>query len=236
MATSSSTVARTRQTHNALHPDDAMALRAAALATWAKRNARMIIAISAVTLVVLGGLLVWKYTQAQRRAAAAEALMALRANPVVGTGAGARALEGFIGNYDGTTEADEARLMLAESRMNFGKPQEAVADLTALANSGSPLAAQAAMLLGSAHAQAGDRPAAIRAYQQAADKARLRYQRLEALGQVALQQELAGNYAAAAEAYRKVLADSEPNSQQASVVEMRITEAMAKAPASAEKP
>lgn len=231
MATSSSTVARTRQAHSALHPDDAMALRAAALAAWAKKNARMIIAIAAVALVVVGGLLVWKVTQAQRRAAAAEALMALRANPVVGTAAGARALEGFIGNYGGTMEADEARLMLAESRLNFGKPREAIADLTAMANSGSPLAAQAAMLLGSAHAQAGDRPAAIRAYEQAAEKSRLRYQRFEAQGQVALQHELAGNYTAAVEAYRKVLAESEPNSQQASVVEMRLTEALAKASA-----
>ena len=236
MATSSSTVARSRQPHSALHPDDAMALRAAALSAWAKKNARMIIGISAVALLVVGGLLVWKYTQAQRRAAAAEQLMALRANPAVGTATGSRAVETFISSFDGTTEADEARLMLAESRLNFGKPAEAIADLTEMANSGSPLAAQAAMLLGSAHAQAGDRAAAIRAYQQAADKSRLRYQRFEALGQVALQQELAGNYAAAVEAYRKVLADTPPYSQQATVVEMRITEALAKAGTTAEKP
>jgi predicted negative regulator of RcsB-dependent stress response len=235
MATSSSTVARSRQ-HSALHPDDAMALRAAALAAWAKNNVRMIIGISAVALLVVGGLLVWKYSQAQRRAAAAEQLMALRANPAVGTATGARAVETFISSFDGTTEADEARLMLAESRLNFGKPREAIADLTKLANSNSTLAPQAAMLLGSAHAQAGDGAAAIRAYQLAADKSRLRYQRFEALGQVALQQELAGNYAAAVEAYRKVLADTPPNSQQATVVEMRITEALAKAATAAEKP
>jgi predicted negative regulator of RcsB-dependent stress response len=231
MATSSSTVARSRQAHSALHPDDAMALRAAALSAWAKKNARIIIGISAVALLVVGGLLVWKYTQAQRRAAAAEQLMALRANPAVNTGTGARALESFISNYDGTSEADEARLMLASSRLNFGKPREAVADLTRLANSGSPLAAQAAMLLGSANVQAGDSPAAIRAYQQAADKARLRYQRIEALGQVALLHEAAGNHTAAVEAYRKVLAELEPNTQPATMMEMRITEALARAAA-----
>jgi predicted negative regulator of RcsB-dependent stress response len=231
MATSSSTVARSRQTHSALHPDDAMALRAAALAAWAKKNARMIIGIAAVALVVVGGLLVWKYTQAQRRAAAAEALMSLRANPTVTTAAGSRQLEGFIRNYDGTTEADEARLMLAESRLNAGNPRAAVAELTELANSGSPLAAQAAMMLGSAQAQAGDRAAAIRAYELAAKKSELRYQRFEALGQAALQHELAGNYTAAVEAYRRVLAESEPNTQQATVVEMRITEALARAAA-----
>lgn len=229
MASSSSTVARSRQSHSALHPDDAMALRAAALSAWAKRNARMVISIAAVALVVVGGLLVWKYSQAQRRAAAAEALLALRANPATETAAGAGQLQNFISTYDGTQEADEARLMLAESRLNAGNARAAIADLTRLANGGSPLAAQAAMMLGSAHAQAGDRAAAIRAYEQAAEKSRLRYQRFEALGQAALQHELGGNYQAAAEAYRKVLAETEPNTQQATIVEMRITEALARA-------
>jgi predicted negative regulator of RcsB-dependent stress response len=229
MASSSSTVARTRQTSSALHPDDAMALRAAALAAWAKRNARMIIGISAVTILVLGGLLVWKYTQAQRRAEAAESLLALRANPTVVTAAGSRQLEGFIQKYDGTMEADEARLMLAESRMNAGNPKAAVSELTRLAGSGSPLAAQAGMMLGSAHAQAGDGAAAIRAYEQAGEKTRLRYQRFEALGQAALQHEVAGNHKAAADIYRRLLGEAEPNSQQATIVEMRMTEALARA-------
>jgi predicted negative regulator of RcsB-dependent stress response len=229
MASSSSTVARTRQTSSALHPDDAMALRAAALAAWAKRNARMIIGISAVAVLVVGGLIVWKYSQSQRRAQAAQELLALRANPTVVTAAGSRQLEGFIQKYDGTTEADEARLMLAESRLNAGNPKAAVSELTRLAGSGSPLAAQAGMMLGSAHAQAGDGAAAIRAYERAGEKTRLRYQRFEALGQAALQHEVVGNHKAAADIYRRLLAEAEPNSQQATIVEMRMTEALAKA-------
>ncbi|HEX6039145.1 tetratricopeptide repeat protein [Longimicrobium sp.] len=228
MASSSSTVARSRASH-ALHPDDAMALRAAALSAWARRNARMIIAISVVAIVVVGGLLVWKATQARRNAAAAEALLALRANPAIATAAGAAQLDNFIKNHDGTVEADEARLMRAETQLNAGNPRPAIASLNELANSRSPLAAQAAMMLGSAHAQMGDRNAAIKAYELAADKGELRYQKFEALGQAALQYELAGNYKGAAEAYRKVLAETEPLSQQAAVVEMRITEALARA-------
>jgi predicted negative regulator of RcsB-dependent stress response len=231
MASSSSTVARSRQTSSALHPDDAMALRAAALATWAKRNARMIIGLSAVALVVIGGLVVWKYSQAQRRAAAAEALLALRANPTLTTAAGTRELEGFIQNYDGTTEADEGRLMLAEARLNAGNPRAAITELTALAGGSSSLAAQAGMMLGSAHAQAGDRAAAIRAYEAAAGKTRLRYQRFEALGQAALQHEAGGNFAGAAEIYRRLLGEAEANSQQAGELEMRLTEALARSTA-----
>jgi len=227
---SSSTAARSRQ-HNSLHPDDAMALRAAAFAAWARRNTRLIIAVTAVAVVLVGGLLVWKYRQGQRRAAAAEGLLALRANPTVTTAAGVAQMEQFVRRYDGTLEADEARLMLAEARLNAGNPRAAISELASLAGSGSPLAAQGGMMLGSAHAQAGDRPAAIRAYQQAAEKTDVKYQRIEALGQAALQQELAGDYQAAVETYRRVLAETEPNSQQAGEVEMRMTEAMAKAAA-----
>jgi predicted negative regulator of RcsB-dependent stress response len=229
MASSSSTVARSRQLHSSLDPDDAMAMRAAALSAWAKRNARLIIAISAVAVVLVGGLIVWKYNQSQRRAAAAEALLALRANPTLVTAAGGAQLQGFITRYNGTVEADEARLMLAEQRLNAGNPRAAITELQRVAGSGSPLATQAGMMLGSAYAQAGDRPAAIRAYEEAADKAKLKYQRFEALGQAALQHEVAGNYKAAVDTYRRVLAETEANSGQATVVEMRITEALAKA-------
>lgn len=228
MASSSSTTARSR-TSSALHPDDAMALRAAAFASWARRNARVVIGVSVVAVLVVGGLLVWKYSQGQRRAAAAEALMALRSNPSLTTAAGSAQVEAFVRRYDGTIEADEARLMLAQMRLDAGNPRAAVSGLTGLASGGSPLAAQASMMLGSAHAQLGDRPAAIRAYEQAAEKSDLRYQRFEALGQAALQHELAGDYTAAVEAYRRVLADTEANTPQAGVVEMRITEALAKA-------
>lgn len=229
MASSSSTVARTRPANSTLHPDDAMALRAAALSAWARRNARMIIGLSALAVLVVGGLVVWGYMKSQREARAAEELMALRQNPAVATAAGSRELETFIQQYDGTTEADEARLMLAELRMNGGNPRAAVTELTRLAGSGSSLAAQAGMMLGSAQAQAGDRPAAIRAYEQAAEKSNLRYQRFEALGQAALQHEVGGNYAGAAEIYRRLLADADPNSEQRTIVEMRMTEALARA-------
>lgn len=231
MASSSSTVSRTRPASSALHPDDAMALRAAALSAWAKRNARIIIGLSVLAVLVVGGLVVWNYLKGQREAQAAQELLALRQNPAVATAAGSREVETFIQQYDGTTEADEARLMLAELRMNAGNPRGAISELTELAGSGSTLAPQAGMMLGSAHAQAGDRPAAIRAYEAAAEKSRLRYQRFEALGQAALQHEVGGNYAGAAEIYRRLLAEAEPNSQQATVVEMRMTEALARATA-----
>ncbi|HYR07295.1 MAG TPA: tetratricopeptide repeat protein, partial [Longimicrobium sp.] len=220
--------ARSRQTHGKLDSDDAMALRAAELSAWARRNARMIIGIAAVALVVVGGLVVWKYSQAQRRAVAAERLLGMAANPVLVSAAGMRELEAFIRQYDGTPEADEARLMLAQAQLDQRQTAQAIAQLRAVADGGSKLAPQAAMMLGSAHAQAGDRNAAIRAYTQAAERSRMKYQKFEALGQAALQHEAGNNYKAAADIYRGLLAESEKGSQQATIIEMRLTEALAK--------
>ncbi|HEX6370064.1 MAG TPA: tetratricopeptide repeat protein [Longimicrobium sp.] len=224
----SSTVARSRLPHSKLDSDDALALRAAELSAWARRNVRMIIGIAAVALVVVGGLLVWKYTQAQKRAAAGERLLAMSANPALLTAAGTRELETFIRQYDGTPEADEARMMLAQSLLDQRQPARAIPHLREVADGGSTLAAQAAMMLGSTHAQAGDRAAAIRAYQQAADRAPMKYQKFEALGQAALQHEAGGNHKAAADIYRGLLAESEKGSQQATIIEMRMTEALAR--------
>jgi predicted negative regulator of RcsB-dependent stress response len=224
---SSSTVARSRQPQSALNSDDAMALRAAELAAWARRNARLVIGIASVAVLLVGGVLVWKYTQAQRRAAAAERFMVITANPATQTASGTRELENFIQQYSGTAEADEARILLAQIRLNGGNARQAIAPLTEVAGSRSPLAPQAAMMLGSAHAQAGDRAAAVRAYEQAAERSPLEYQKFEALGQAALQHEQGGNYAAAAEIYQRMLNDAEPNSAQESVIQMRLTEARA---------
>ena len=102
----SSTVARSRLPQSKLDSDDALASRAAALSAWARRNARMVIAIAAVALVVVGGLVVWKYQQSQQRAAAGQRLLELSANPAVLTAAGTRELETYIRQYEGTPEAD----------------------------------------------------------------------------------------------------------------------------------
>ena len=224
----SSTAARTRLSSSKLDSEDAMAVRAAELSAWARRNARMIIGIAAVALVVVGGLLVYKYSQAQKRAAAGERLLALAANPVLLTGAGTRELEQFIRQYDGTPEADEARMMLAQSLLDQRQPRPAMTHLQKVAGGRSRLGVQALMMMGSAQAQAGDRAAAIRSYQQAADRAGMKYQKFEALGQAALQHEAGGNWKAAADIYRGLLTETEKGSQQASVIEMRMTEALAR--------
>lgn len=224
----SSTAARSRQPHSTLDREEALALRAAEMSAWARRNVRAIIAVAVLLLVVVGGLLVYRVNQAQRGAAAAERLLALRQNPATATAAGTRELEAFVQQYGGTREADEARLMLAEARLRAGQPAEAAAALEPVASGRGPLSVQASMMLGSARSEAGDRAAAVAAYERAAERAGAEYQRFEALGQAALLHEGAGDHAAAVAIYERMLADSEEESMQHSVVGMRLAEARAR--------
>ena len=223
MATSAAT--RSRQPQGSLHSEDAIAVRAAELAAWAKRNARMIITAAVIALVLVGGFLYYRVAQTQRQNAAAERFLALRQNLAVTTAAGSRELEQFIQSYDGTLEADEARLLLGQVRLAGGQARQAVTPLQPLAESDSPLAAQAAMLMGAAYAQQNDRPNAIRWYDRAAEAAEPRYLKFEALGQAALMHEQAGNYAAAVTVYERMLAETERGTLQETLVQMRLAEA-----------
>lgn len=226
----SSTVARSRQ-RAALDSEDAMALRAAEIAAWARRNARVIITVSAVVLVAAAGFVFWRVSQAQKEARAAEQFLSLRANPTVATAAGAGQIDQFIKNNDGTVEADEARLLLGEVRLNNGQARQAADGIRPLAEGSSPLAAQGGMLLGAALAQAGDRAGAAKAFEAAAAKARQPYQKVEALGQAALMYEQGNDFAAAAKIYESMLADAEDGSAQQTVLQMRLAEARARAAA-----
>lgn len=225
MATS--TAARSRQPHSALDSEDALSLRAAELAAWAKRNVRLVIGVAAVALVLVTALVLWRMNQSATSAEAAARLLALRQNPATATAAGTSELQAFVQEYGGTREAEEARLMLAEARLRAGEPAQAAAALEPLAGSGSPLAAQAAMMMGSAHAEAGDREAAVAAFERAAEAFEARYQKFEALGQAALMHEQAGDYPAAVAVYERMLADADEDSMQQSVLQMRLTEARA---------
>ena len=225
----SSTVARSRQPQNTVESEDALALRAAELAAWARRNARVIIAVAVVALVLVGGYVFWRMNEARQEARAAAAFLALRDNPSVVTAAGSAQLDAFIRTHEGTVEAAEARLMLAEVRLRENQPQRAVEVLRPLAEGGSPLAAQARMMIGSAHAQAGDHAAAVQAYTQAAEQATLDYQVFEALGQAAIVHEQQGNWQEAAAVYERLLERVDEGSQQESVVQMRLTEARIRA-------
>ncbi|HEU0012296.1 MAG TPA: tetratricopeptide repeat protein [Longimicrobium sp.] len=226
---SSTAAARSRQAHSALNSDDAVAMRAAEVAAWARRNTRTIILAAVLLGAVVLGLIAWKMMEASKRNQAAAAFLTLQQDPTVVTAAGAPKLEAFIRAHGGTLEADEARMMLAEVRLRANQPKQAVQPARQVAEGGGPMAIQGAMLLGDAHFQAGDRAAAIAAYERAAEQADLDMHRYDALSQAAAVHESAGAHAQAAKVYERMLADMEKGSDRRTYIEMRLAEARARA-------
>ncbi|HEX2191048.1 MAG TPA: tetratricopeptide repeat protein, partial [Longimicrobiaceae bacterium] len=211
--------------------DDVVMARAVQLSVWARRNAKIIIIAAVVALVLVGGYLFYRYSQAQTAERAAVAFMQVEQTAASGNATLAtRDLQDFVRRFSGTTEADQARLLLARTHLEAGKPQEAVTVLQQVEEGpGEPLGARAALLLGIAQNQAGNRQAAVDTYLRVADAAELEYLREEALQQAALLRQQAGDHAGAAELFRRLVGMAEEGSFERSVYEMRLAEAEGRA-------
>ncbi|HWK90227.1 MAG TPA: tetratricopeptide repeat protein [Longimicrobium sp.] len=225
----SSSAARARQSKTALNSDDMVAMRTAEAVAWARRNVRTIVVATALLGAAVLGLIIWKVSEANKATRAAGAFLSLQQDPSISTPAGAAKIEAFIRANGGTMEADEARMMLAEVRLRGNQARQAIPPAREVADGGGPLAVQAAMLLGDAHFQAGERAAAVAAYERAAKMARLEMHKFEALNQAAQVHENAGAFGEAARLYERMLQQAEKGSPRATVIEMRLTEARARA-------
>jgi hypothetical protein len=222
----SPSTATRKRTHTALDADDAMAMRAAELAAWAGRNVRTILIVFGVVLAAAVVAFFIRYQNQAKADQAATQWLSVQAAAQQGTG-GVAQLTSFATTYDGTPEADEARLALATMYMDQNQPQRAVNEARRVAEGGGLLAYQGRMLLGAALAAAGQRDQAVAAFTTAASESDLLYQRQEARSEAALVHEQAGNWAAAAQMYRSMLADAKEGSTDRAVVELRIAEAEA---------
>lgn len=224
-----STATRSRKPQAALTSEDAFALRAAELAEWAKRNVRVVIGAAVLVLVLVLGLVWYRLQQAQTAAAASAEFLQIQQTGAATGETPVAQLQQLIARRSGTVEAQEARLMLGQHYIDAGQPQQAVPVLREVSRGGSPLAFSGAMLLGAAQNAAGERDAAIATFLRAADDADLDSQRYRALDEAALVREEAGDFAGAAEAYRRMLDTVEEGSMEESVIRMRLGEAEARA-------
>jgi tetratricopeptide (TPR) repeat protein len=224
-----SAAARSRKPQPNLESEDAIALRAAALGAWAKQNVRLIVAVTVVVAVVVVGVMWWRMEQARVEARAAEEFLTLQQQATAAGEVPVEATQTFIQRRDGTAEANEARLLLAQHQIDAGQPEQAVTLAREVARGRTPLAFSGAMLQGAAEDAAGQHEAAISTYLSAADAARLDAQRYEALHAAALLQEQTGNHAAAAETYRRMLETVEAGGIEEAILRMRAAEAEARA-------
>jgi predicted negative regulator of RcsB-dependent stress response len=232
----SPSVAR-RTSRTPVETDDVVMMRAAELAAWAQKNTQAVI-IAAVLLVgTLGAVIYYRMYSAQRAERAATAFLNLQASLGTDTVAVTRQLDTFASNYDGTSEAAEARILSAQLWLAKGDANKAVAAVRPAAGSGTPVQEQAKMVLASALAAAGKGPEAVATYLDVAKGTKLAYLKQDALEQAAAIREQANDWKGAAELYAQALEATEEGSTDRTLLQLHLSEAQAHAglPVSAPK-
>ncbi len=221
-----------RRVHHsgAADPDDAFIAQLLELTAWAKAHARLL-TIAAVALVlgtVVG--LYYRNHQAQLHMMAETQLAGVRQTVASGNGALAiKDLEEFLARFDGTRAADEARVLLAQSYLAEGRPQQALTAAEPLARSlGTGMGTTAAMLQAAAYEAAGQPDRAEALYLRIAEEARFDYERQDALDAAARIRMEAGDAAGAAELYERLAQLTPDGSPQRGIVELRLAEARAR--------
>ena len=224
----SSSVAR-RELRKAVDPDDAVMMRAAEMAQWARNNARAVLISVVVALAVVGGVLYYRIYQSQRAERAAIQYLSVQATLPEDTTAAIRSLDAFASRFDGTTEAAEARLQVAQLWMDKGQPAKAVEAVRPVAEGSTPVADEGAWILGSAQAQAGRGQQAVDTFVKLAERTKLQYMKHDALTEAAALREQANDWRGAADLYARAAQGMEKGSQDRAVVEMHLAEARARA-------
>ncbi|MBV9110836.1 MAG: tetratricopeptide repeat protein [Gemmatimonadetes bacterium] len=224
----SSSVAR-REVRKAVDADDAVMLRAAEMAEWTRKNARMVVTATAVLVALAAGLLYYRTWKASRADRAALEYFHLKATLASDNGQAVRQLDQFASRFDGTTESAEARIAAAQLQMVDGQPAKALPDLRTAADGSTPVKEQAMSLLASALAQTGKRQEAIDTYLKLADHTKLEYLKQDALTQAAALREQANDWNGAAALYAKAAEGLEKGSQDRAFLELHLAEARANA-------
>jgi predicted negative regulator of RcsB-dependent stress response len=224
----SPSVAR-RTSRTPVESDDVVMMRAAELAAWAQKNTQAVIIGAVVLVLTLGGIIYYRMYSAQRAERASTAFLNLQASLGTDTVAVTRQLETFASNYDGTSEAAEARILSAQLWLGKGDANKAVAAVRPAANSGTPVKEQAKMVLASALAAAGKRAEAIDTYLGVAKGTRLGYLKQDALEQAAALREQANDWKGAAELYTQAVETTEEGTPARTLLQLHLTEAQARA-------
>jgi predicted negative regulator of RcsB-dependent stress response len=224
---SSSVARKAKQT--TIDSDDAVAMRAAEIAAWAQRNIVLVLSVAGVLAVVVAGTLYYQVYKSQRAERASTAYLTMQSTIPADTTAAIRQLGTFASNYDGTSEAAQSRMLIAQLWLAKGQPAKAVEEARKVAEGSSSLRDEGRLLLAGALAASNKREEAISTYLKLADDAKLPYMKQDALSQAAVLREQANDWKGAADLYRRMLDTTEKNSGDRTVVMLHLAEAEAHA-------
>ena len=216
---------------NPAEQEDVFVARTLEVTNWAQRN-RPILTLA---VVVLGlGTAAFVYYGRYRdtlNVTAASQLEELQQRLEMGDAEAVREdLNLYLERFGSTSFADEARLTLGQILATEGDHAGAATVLEPLAGDvDDPLGAQAAVLLAAVSEDMGDAQVAEGLYERLADRARLNFQRTEALIDVARLRRDRGDFAGALAAYDRLLDDMDETDPDRARIEMWRAEAAERA-------
>lgn len=161
-------------------------------------------------LVVAAGLFAWHLSTSRREEeiASRELQGARFAFENQNMPLAASELAKVIANYEGTSAADEAHVLLANVRLQQGQPQQAVNALQDWASgAGQAYRGQAYALLGAAYENMARFKEAAGAYEKASSASRLDFEKAQALSDAGRAWTSAADTAKAIAAYRRIVKD-----------------------------
>jgi len=207
-----------------LDKEDAFVATTLEVSQWARRNRP----IMTLGVVVLGlGIAAFVYYGRYRDTLHTNAAGRLEELQMrVSTGADVQAdLTLYLERFSGTPFADEARLALAQVNAELGEREAAAEVLRPLAGDvEDPLGAQATAMLAAISEDIGDLIVAEELHERLADRARLGFQRREALSHAARLRREQGDAAGALAFYDRLLDEMDEEDPDRGVVEMRRAE------------
>lgn len=214
--------------------DDLLTARAIEFTDWARRHIRLIIGGVVTLAVIVGGLIYYRaYLEAREERAAVEFANVEQTAASGNIPLATRDLQAYVRRYEGTSYGDEAALALAQLHLSQDSAAKAVQVLEGAAGriDDSVVGPQAALLLGAAQQAAGNRDAAIQSYLAVADEAEMKMYQVQGLQNAAILRFEAGDFAGAAELYRRLVEMQEEGTLDRQLYEMRLAEAEARAAA-----
>ncbi|MBW3630444.1 MAG: hypothetical protein KY464_14255, partial [Gemmatimonadetes bacterium] len=144
-----------------------------------------------------------------------------------------RDLQAYVRRYDGTSYGDEAALALAQLYLNQDSAAKAVEVLQGATGriDDSAVGPQSALLLAAAQQAAGKPNDAIQSYLAVGDQAELKMYQVQGLQNAAILRFESGDFAGAAELYRRLVGMQREGTMDRQLYEMRLAEAEARAAA-----
>lgn len=214
--------------------DDQFAARAIEFADWARTNIRLIVGAVVALAIIVGGLLYYRAYKAAREERAAVEYANVEQTAASGNlPLATRDLQAYVRRYEGTSYGDEAELALAQLYLSQDSASKAVEVLQGAADriDGSAVGPQAALLLAAAQQAAGKPNDAIQTYLAVGEEAELEMYQVQGLQNAAILRSQGGDFAGAAELYRRLVEMQEEGSLDRQLYEMRLAEAEARAAA-----